>query len=97
MEQKRQDDVELLIAALLALDNERECRSFLEDLLTQKELESLSQRMRVAKLLSEKTVYHKIVEETGASTATISRVNRCYNYGPGGYATVLKRVREEKL
>jgi TrpR-related protein YerC/YecD len=49
----------------------------------------------VAKLLSEQVVYNKIVEETGASTATISRVNRCYSYGEGGYATILERLKEE--
>ncbi len=82
----------LLIKALLSLESEEECRAFLEDALTTKEILDLGQRMVVAKLLSEQTVYNKIAEETGASTATISRVNRSYLYGKGGYQAVLKKI-----
>ncbi|MBE6662604.1 MAG: TrpR YerC/YecD [Ruminococcaceae bacterium] len=82
----------LLIKALLSLESEEECRAFLEDALTTKEILDLGQRMVVAKLLSEQTVYNKIAEETGASTATISRVNRSYLYGKGGYQAVLKKM-----
>ena len=67
----------------------------LDDLMTKKELLDITQRMLVAKMLSEDTVYTKIVEETGASTATISRVNRCYLYGPGGYSNILKKIGTE--
>ena len=86
------DGSKLLIKALLSLNNEEECRAFLEDALTTKEILDLGQRLVVAKLLSEQTVYNKIAEETGASTATISRVNRSYLYGKGGYQTVLGRI-----
>ena len=84
----------LLIKAILSLRDEAECDAFLEDLLTKKELSDMAQRILVAKRLSEQVVYSKIVEETGASTATISRVNRCYHYGTGGYATALKRIKD---
>ena len=85
----------LLVKALLSLENEKECDALLEDLLTKKEISDMAQRMLVAKRLSEQVVYSKIVEETGASTATISRVNRAYNYGAGGYATVLDRLKRK--
>ena len=86
----------LLIKAILSLENEQECEALLEDLMTRKEISDVAQRMLVAKMLSEQTVYNKIVEETGASTATISRVNRSYLYGTGGYKRALKRISEEK-
>ena len=86
----------LLIKALLSLKTEEECRAFLEDALTTKEILDLGQRMVVAKLLSEQTVYNKIAEETGASTATISRVNRCLNYGSGGYRAILDKTPKEE-
>ena len=84
----------LLVKALLSLENEEECKMFLDDLMTRKELTDIAQRILVAKMLSEQAVYNKIVEETGASTATISRVNRSYMYGDGGYSTVLERIKE---
>lgn len=83
---------ELLVQAILSLKTEAECRAFLEDLLTGKEIQDCSQRILVAKLLREKLVYNQIAQQTGASTATISRVNRCCSYGAGGYQTVLDRV-----
>lgn len=86
----------LLIKALVAVDNEKDCEVLLEDLMTRKELLDIAQRMLVAKMLSEQAVYNKIVEETGASTATISRVNRCYLYGAGGYSMILDKIKEEK-
>ncbi|MBR2908459.1 MAG: TrpR-like protein YerC/YecD [Clostridia bacterium] len=85
----------LLVKAILSLENEKDCDAFLEDLLTKKELSDMAQRILVAKRLSEQVVYSKIVEETGASTATISRVNRCYNYGTGGYGATLERIKED--
>ena len=78
----------LLVKALVAVDNQKDCEALLEDLMTRKELLDIAQRMLVAKMLSEQVVYNKIVEETGASTATISRVNKCLNYGAGGYALI---------
>ena len=82
----------LFIDSIIAIETEEECKAFLEDLMTRKELGDITQRLEVAKLLSERTVYNKIVEETGASTATISRVNRSYIYGRGGYDTVFAKL-----
>lgn len=86
----------LLIKALISLQDKKECMLFLDDLMTRKELSDIAQRMLVAKMLSEQVVYNKIVEETGASTATISRVNRCYLYGDGGYAKILEKIKENE-
>lgn len=88
--------LDLLIEALLSLESAEECAEFLEDVMTPKEMGDISQRMLVAKLLSEQAVYSKIVEETGASTATISRVNRSYNYGSGGYGKILEKITGER-
>ena len=85
----------LLVKAIVAIEDEAECISFLEDIMTRKEMADIAQRLMVAKLLSEQTVYNKIVEETGASTATISRVNRSYNYGSGGYVKMLEKLKGE--
>ena len=85
----------LLVKAIISIDNEEDCEALLEDLITRKELLDIAQRMLVAKMLSEQGVYNKIVEETGASTATISRVNRSYLYGAGGYAKVLDKIKED--
>ena len=85
----------LLVKALVAVDNENDCQALLEDLITRKELLDIAQRLLVAKMLSDQVVYNKIVEETGASTATISRVNRCYLYGAGGYASILEKIKED--
>ncbi len=95
MNYKDNEGYRLLIKALVATDNEKDCEALLEDLMTRKELMDIAQRILVAKLLSEQAVYNKIVEETGASTATISRVNRAYVYGEGGYATVLNKIKED--
>ena len=84
----------LLIRAVLALETEEECRAFLEDLMTGKEIQDCSQRLLVASLLREGMVYSRIAGETGASSATISRVNRCFTYGAGGYQKVLDRLAE---
>lgn len=97
MEYYKNEDFRLLVKALLSLEDETECVAFLEDLMTRKEVLDIAQRLAVAKMLSEQAVYSKIVEKTGASTATISRVNRAYNYGAGGYDRVLKRLEKEKL
>ena len=86
----------LLVKALISIDNEEECRRFLDDLMTRKEIADIAQRMLVVKMLSEQSVYNRIVEETGASTATISRVNRAFLYGTGGYAKMLEKIKEEK-
>ena len=85
--------VDHLFQAILALKSPEECYSFFEDLCTVPELKALSQRLEVAKMLSEGCVYSDIVSKTGASTATISRVNRSLNYGSDGYKVVFERVK----
>ncbi|MGI6403019.1 MAG: YerC/YecD family TrpR-related protein [Oscillospiraceae bacterium] len=87
-----QQSLEYLYKALLSLETEEECEAFLEDLCTVQELRALSQRMQVARLLHQQKVYNEIVAETGASTATISRVNRCLHYGRDGYKLVLEKL-----
>ncbi len=86
----------LLMRAIVSIQTEEECMTFLDDLMTKKELNDIAQRLLVAKMLSEQVVYNKIVEETGASTATISRVNRCILYGDGGYSRILERIKGEE-
>lgn len=81
-----------LFQAILTLENEEECYIFFEDVCTINELLSFSQRYEVAKMLREKKTYLEISEKTGASTATISRVNRSLNYGKDGYDMVFKRL-----
>ena len=90
------EDFKLLVKAIVSIEDEAECISFLDDIMTKKEMADIAQRLMVAKLLSEQTVYNKIVEQTGASTATISRVNRAYNYGAGGYARMLEKLKGEE-
>lgn len=85
-----------LFEAILLLRNQEECYRFFEDICTIKELQSISQRLQVAKLLRENKTYHEIEEITGASTATISRVNRCLHYGADGYNIILDRLEEVK-
>ncbi len=85
-------NVEYLFKAVLALKTMEECYNFFEDLCTVQELKALSQRLEVAKMLNEGRVYSDIVAKTGASTATISRVNRSLNYGSDGYQVVFERV-----
>ncbi len=79
--------------AVLSLKTAEECEKFFNDICTITELASISQRLEVALLLSEKKTFNEIVSQTGASTTTISRVNRCLQYGDGGYETVLKRLK----
>lgn len=85
-------NVEFLFQAILKLETMEECYNFFEDLCTVPELKALSQRLMVAKMLDEDKVYSDIVAETGASTATISRVNRSLNYGCDGYRVVFERL-----
>ncbi len=81
-----------LCEAVLVLENVEECYQFFEDICTISELKALSQRLEVARMLKEGHTYDDIVERTGASTATISRVKRCLNYGADGYNIVLERL-----
>jgi TrpR-related protein YerC/YecD len=86
--------VDQLFDAILCLKNREECYQFFEDVCTVNELMSLSQRFEVAKMLREQKTYLDIAEKTGASTATISRVNRSLNYGNDGYDMVFARMEE---
>ena len=86
------ENVRNLYRALLVLKNEDECGAFLEDLCTISEIKSMAQRLEVAQLLRKNEIYSAIAHKTGASTATISRVSRCLNYGTDGYGTVLARL-----
>lgn len=88
--------VEKLFEAVLSLENMEECFDFFEDICTINELLSLSQRFEVARMLREQRTYLEIAEQTGASTATISRVNRSLNYGNDGYDMVIKRMEKDK-
>ena len=88
------DAVDHLFDAILCLQNKDECYNFFEDLCTVNELLSLSQRFEVATMLRERKTYLEIAEKTGASTATISRVNRSLNYGTDGYELVFQRMEE---
>jgi TrpR-related protein YerC/YecD len=90
----KDDHTDHLFKAILTLKSVEECYNFFEDLCTMQELKAMSQRYEVAKMLSEKQVYSEIVKKTGASTATISRVNRSLIYGSDGYDMVFKRLEE---
>lgn len=89
-------NIDFLFKAILKLETMEECYNFFEDLCTVTELKSISQRIVVARMLSEKRVYSDIVSETGASTATISRVNRSLNYGCDGYGVIFDRLRADE-
>ncbi|MBE6811399.1 MAG: TrpR-like protein, YerC/YecD [Clostridia bacterium] len=91
----RDDNTDFLFEAILQLQNIDECYDFFEDLCTVPEVKAMAQRIAVAKMLSDKKVYNDIVRLTGASTATISRVNRSLSYGCGGYDIVFKRMENE--
>lgn len=82
-----------LFDAILTLKNREECYQFFDDLCTMGEIQSLSQRLEVARMLMTGQTYHQIEEETGASTATISRVKRCINFGADGYKMTLNRLK----
>lgn len=85
-----------LFEAILSLQNLDECYKFFEDLCTVHEIKSFAQRLQVAKMLNEHYVYNDIVKETGASTATISRVNRSLTYGCDGYEIVFSRLKKNE-
>lgn len=97
MKNKMNDEnMDTLFRAILQLETVEECYQFFEDLCTVSELKAMSQRLEVALMLDKKCVYTDIASQTGASTATISRVNRCLHYGNDGYATILKRLKENQ-
>ncbi|MBR2926573.1 MAG: TrpR-like protein, YerC/YecD [Clostridia bacterium] len=91
--QKLDRNVEFLYRGILTLQNMEECRAFFEDLCTQSELLEMSRRLQAAKMLNDNYIYSDITEQTGLSTATISRVNRCLKFGDDdGYIAVLKKL-----
>lgn len=90
----KNNNIDFLFKAILALETPQECYDFFEDLCTAQELKTIAQRLVVAKMLSDKCVYTDIVKETGASTATISRVNRSLQYGCDGYDIIFERIQE---
>lgn len=92
----RDEHVDKLFEAILMLKDINECYRFFEDIATINEVKSLAQRLQVAMMLNDKKTYLEIAEKTGASTATISRVNKALNYGANGYKMVLDRF-EEKI
>ncbi|AEM78142.1 YerC/YecD family TrpR-related protein [Thermoanaerobacter wiegelii] len=95
-ESKIKDElVDQLFEAILKLRNLEECYRFFEDIATINEIKALAQRLEVAKMLGQKKTYIEIAEKTGASTATISRVNRALNYGANGYKIILDRLETE--
>jgi len=92
MKKATQESQNLLYESFLHLQSVEECRLFLQDLCTVSELKAMEQRIEVAMHLREGRIYQDILKETGASSATISRVNRCLQYGAGGYEAVLPRL-----
>ncbi len=91
----RHEDKEALFRAILSLKTVEECEKFFEDACTVQEISEITRRFRVAKMLSEGKVYSEVAETTGASTATISRVKKCLDYGDGGYAVALSRMKKK--
>ena len=87
---------ERLYRAILALETEEECYAFFEDLCTVSEQMAMEQRFEVARLLDQGDIYSDVLEKTGVSSATVSRVKRCLNYGAGGYRQVLDRMKDEE-
>jgi TrpR-related protein YerC/YecD len=88
-------DMDYLYRGILSLQTREECYAFFEDICTIKELQAMTQRLQVAKQLHEGRNYNEVCRDTGASSATICRVNKCLNYGDGGYRTVLERLEGE--
>lgn len=91
----KDNSLDFLFKAILTLKNIDECYDFFDDLCTVSELKAMAQRLQVAKMLMDHHVYSDIVSKTGASTATISRVNRCLNYGSDGYGIALERLEND--
>lgn len=92
----KDENLDFLFKAILSLKDVDECYDFFDDLCTVSEIKALSQRLHVARMLKAHHVYSDIVHKTGASTATISRVNRCLNYGSDGYGKILRRLEDGK-
>ena len=93
---KNFQDTKRLFQAILALENEEECAKFFADLCTIKEMSDMAQRLQAAEMLLQGKTYEQIVKSVKISTATISRINQCIQYGDGGYRTVIKRLDQQK-
>ena len=96
MTKLRNPDTDQLFEGILKLRSVEECYRFFTDICTIKELQAMTQRLQVAKQLYEGRNYNEVYRDTGVSSATISRVNKCLNYGDGGYKTVLARQEEKE-
>ncbi len=92
----KSDSIDRLFETIMGLESLEECYAFFEDLCTVKELRDMSQRLEAAILLYEGKNYLDIAEKVGISTATISRVSRCVNYGTGGYKAVIERLKNDE-
>ena len=94
MQKEISEQIALLYEAILALKTPEECRAFFQDLCTVAELRAMAQRLEVAQLLDKGLIYNDILQRTGASSATISRVNRALQYGADGYKSILPRLKK---
>lgn len=92
---QKSDHADLLYEAILSLNTKEECRAFFQDLCTFTEVKAMAQRIEVARLLDQGLIYSEILERTGTSSATISRINRALQYGADGYRIVLDRLKQE--
>ena len=93
---RRNETIDALFDAILSLETREECYDFFEDLCTVKEISDMAQRLEAAKLLLDGSTYEQIVKTAEISTATISRINRCIQYGTGGYRQTIEKVREKQ-
>ena len=93
---RRNETIDALFDAILSLETREECYDFFEDLCTVKEISDMAQRLEAAKLLLDGSTNEQIVKTVEISTATISRINRCIQYGTGGYRQTIEKVREKQ-
>ena len=93
---RRNETIDALFDAILSLETREECYDFFEDLCTVKEISDMAQSLEAAKLLLDGSTYEQIVKTVEISTATISRINRCIQYGTGGYRQTIEKVREKQ-
>ncbi len=93
---RRNETIDALFDAILSLETREECYDFFEDLCTVKEISDMAQRLEAAKLLLDGSTYEQIVKTVEISTATISRINSCIQYGTGGYRQTIEKVREKQ-
>ena len=93
---RRNETIDALFDAIISLETREECYVFFEDLCTVKEISDMAQRLEAAKLLLDGSTYEQIVKTVEISTATISRINRCIQYGTGGYRQTIEKVREKQ-